>query len=75
MRKNNPENELAKREYVAFLRNAGGRSEATLDMVVAALHRFEAFNRYKSFKTFAGNMRSALRSIWPPGRTRLPASR
>jgi hypothetical protein len=34
MRKYNPENELAKREYLAFLRNAGsGRSQATLDMV------------------------------------------
>jgi integrase len=52
MRKHNAENEMAKREYLAWLRNAEGRSPATLDMVAAALHRFEAFNRYKSFKTF-----------------------
>jgi integrase/recombinase XerD len=52
MRKYNPDNELAKREYRDFLRNAGGRSEATLDMVAAAIHRFEAFNRYCSFKSF-----------------------
>ena len=52
MRKHNANNELTKREYLAFLRNAGGRSAATLDVVAAALHRFEAFNRYKSFKTF-----------------------
>ena len=52
MRKHNAENELAKREYLAWLRNAEGRSPATLDMVAAALHRFEAFNRYKDFKTF-----------------------
>ncbi|MBS0411432.1 MAG: tyrosine-type recombinase/integrase [Proteobacteria bacterium] len=52
MRKHNTENELAKREYLAWLRNAGGRSAATLDVVAAALHRFEAFNRYKSFKAF-----------------------
>jgi integrase len=52
MRKHNAQNELAKREYLAFLRNAGGRSAATLDMVAAALHRFEAFNRYRSFKNF-----------------------
>jgi integrase len=52
MRKHNPENELAKRDYMAFLRNAGARSEATLDAVAAALHRFEAFNGYRSFKKF-----------------------
>lgn len=52
MRKHNPDNELAKRDYRAFLRNAGGRSEATLDMVAAAIHRFEEFNRYRSFKSF-----------------------
>ncbi len=52
MRKHNAENELAKREYLVFLRNAGGRSEATIDPVAAALHRFEAFNGYRSFKKF-----------------------
>jgi integrase len=52
MRKHNAENELAKREYLAFLRNAGGRSEATLDQVAASLHRFEAFNGYRGFKAF-----------------------
>ncbi len=52
MRKHNPQNEAAKREYLAWLRNAGGRSEATLDQVAAAIHRFEAFNRYRDFKAF-----------------------
>ncbi len=52
MRKHNAENEIAKREYLIWLRNACGRSSATLDMVAAALHRFEAFNRYRSFKAF-----------------------
>jgi integrase len=52
MRKHNPENELAKREYLSWLRNAGGRSNATLDIAAAALNRFEAFNRYRAFKTF-----------------------
>ncbi len=53
MRKHNPENELAKREYLSFLRNTNdGRSPATLDIVAAALNRFEAFNRYRNFKTF-----------------------
>ena len=52
MRKYNAENELAKREYVAWLKNAGGRHVATVDSVVASIHAFEAFNRYGSFKAF-----------------------
>ncbi len=52
MRKHNPENELVKREYLAWLRNAGGRNVATLDQVAAALHAFETFTRYGSFKAF-----------------------
>lgn len=62
MRKYNPDNELAKREYQDFLRNAGGRSEATLDMVAAAIHRFEAFNRYRSFKTFRREQASSFKA-------------
>lgn len=52
MRKHNADNELVKREYLAWLRNAGGRNVATLDQVAAALHGFEAFTRYASFKSF-----------------------
>jgi integrase len=52
MRAHNVENELAKRDYLIWLRNARGRCEETLDLAMASIHRFEAFNRYKSFKTF-----------------------
>src|SRR5262245_5527080 len=52
MRKNNPENEQIKREYLTWLRQAQGQSEATLDAVAAALHRFEEHTRYRPFKSF-----------------------
>lgn len=52
MRKLNPENEMAKRAYLAWLEHAKGRNEATADQAIAAINAFEAFNRFKSFKTF-----------------------
>lgn len=52
MRRHNSENEAIKRDYVEWLRNANGRDESTLDIALAAIHAFEAFNRYASFKTF-----------------------
>lgn len=48
----NADNELAKRAYFDWLRNACGRHESTVDQVAAAIHDFEAFNRFKPFKTF-----------------------
>jgi integrase len=52
MRRHNAENEFAKRAYVAWLKNAEGRQDATVDAAMAAIHDFEAFNRYTSFKSF-----------------------
>lgn len=52
MRKNNPENERIKRQYLTFLREARRQSEASVDAVAAALARFEASTRYRAFKTF-----------------------
>lgn len=52
MAKHNPENVRVKREYLHWLANACGRSEATVDMAAAAVDRFEAFNRHRSFKSF-----------------------
>lgn len=52
MRKHNIENELVKREYLAWLKNAETREAATVDSAVAAIHAFEAFNKYGSFKRF-----------------------
>jgi site-specific recombinase XerD len=50
--RNNPDNERIKREYLHWLTNAKGQSEATLDGIAAALHRFETHTRFKSFKSF-----------------------
>src|SRR5215211_1554630 len=52
MRKHNPENERIKREYVLWLKNAQGRSEATLDIAAAAISRFEAHAGHRPFKAF-----------------------
>src|SRR5579864_4676962 len=52
MAKHNPENVRVKREYLHWLSNACGRSEATIDMAAAAIDRFETFNRHRPFKSF-----------------------
>jgi site-specific recombinase XerC len=52
MRIHNPQNERIKRAYFTYLVEAKGFSEATLDGVAKALARFEAYTRYKDFKTF-----------------------
>lgn len=51
-RTHNADNERVKRRYFAFLRNAKGRSEPTIDAVAKALSRFEEYTGYKDFKTF-----------------------
>jgi integrase len=51
-RRNNPENERIKHEYLSWLRNAQTRSEATIDIAAAAIHRFEAHSGYRNFKSF-----------------------
>jgi integrase len=52
MPKPNPENELAKRNYLRWLENAQGRDEATAQGVAAALDRFDTHNGYKPFASF-----------------------
>lgn len=52
MRKINPANELAKRNYLAWLRNARGMSPATIDQAAAAIDSFAASTRQADFKTF-----------------------
>jgi integrase len=52
MSKSNKPNERIKREYIDFLRQAMGRSEASLDGVAAALHRFECYTKFRDFKDF-----------------------
>lgn len=48
----NPENERIKRRYFAYLKEARRYSEASLDGVAKALHRFETYTCFKSFNAF-----------------------
>src|SRR6202008_3332225 len=52
MRNHNPTNERIKRRYFAYLADAQGHSEQTIDAVAKAIARFEAYTSYKDFKTF-----------------------
>jgi integrase len=52
MRQHNAENERAKRDYLIFLKGSKGLSEASLDTVAKAIHRFEASTRFRSFRKF-----------------------
>ena len=52
MSKLNPQNERIKRDYLRYLKNARGKSKATLDAIRKALSRFEAYTGARDFKTF-----------------------
>jgi integrase/recombinase XerD len=52
MRRHNAENERVKREYLIYLKAAKGLSEASLDTVAKAIHRFEVSPRFRSFRRF-----------------------
>ncbi|MCI0745968.1 MAG: tyrosine-type recombinase/integrase [Verrucomicrobia subdivision 3 bacterium] len=52
MSKLNPQNERIKRDYLRFLKEARGKSEATLDTTRKALSRFEVYTGARDFKTF-----------------------
>src|SRR6202040_1644170 len=52
MRQYNAENERVKREYLIYLKAAKGLSEASLDTVVKAIHRFEVSTKFRSFRKF-----------------------
>ncbi len=52
MTTHNPTNERIKRQYFAYISEAQGHSEQTIDAVAKAIARFEAFTRYKDFKSF-----------------------
>lgn len=45
-------NERIKRKYLAYLKEAQGHSEPTMDAVAKALHRFEGYTRFRDFRTF-----------------------
>jgi integrase len=52
MTKSNPENERIKRAYFQHLKAARGRSDDTIAMAAAAIHRFEQSTAFRSFKRF-----------------------
>jgi integrase len=52
MTKHNAANERIKREYFAYLKEAKGRDEATIDGVAKSLARFEQSTKARDFKRF-----------------------
>jgi integrase len=52
MKTHNPDNERIKRAYFAYLIEAQGFSEATLDSVAKAINRFESYTKFRDFKAF-----------------------
>ena len=48
----NATNERMKRQYFAYLAEAQGHSEQSIDGVAKAISRFETYTRYKDFKAF-----------------------
>jgi integrase len=52
MKTHNATNERIKRRYFAYLTEAQGHSEQTIDAVAKAIARFEVFTRYRDLKSF-----------------------
>lgn len=52
MPKHNAENARIKHRYGQYLKEARRQSEASIDKAMAAIDRFEAHNRHRSFKKF-----------------------
>jgi len=52
MKTHNPQNERIKRRYLTFLKEARRRSEASIDVVASALHRFEQYTNFRDFRKF-----------------------
>jgi hypothetical protein len=63
MAKSKTPNERIKRAYIDFLRQAMGRSEASLEAVAAALHRFESYTRFRDFHDFHIEQTKAFKSL------------
>ncbi len=52
MPNHNASNERIKRQYFAYLKEALGHNEQTVDSVAKALARFEAYTKWRDFKRF-----------------------
>lgn len=75
MRKHHPKNERIKREYLAWLQDAMGRSPATADQAAAAIALFEAYTRWKDFSLFHIEQARGFKSNLAAQRTPRRASR
>jgi integrase len=62
MIKHNAANERIKREYFAYLKEAKGRDEATIDGVAKSLARFEQSTKAREFKRFHREQAVAFKS-------------
>ena len=63
MKMHNPDNERIKRRYFNFLTHAHGFSEASIDAVAKAIHRFEAYTQFRSIRDF--HIEQAFRAMAP----------
>jgi integrase len=52
MKTHSAQNERIKRAYFAYLAEAKGFSEPTLDVVAKAMNRFETYTKFRDFKAF-----------------------
>ncbi|PSH02679.1 MAG: recombinase XerC, partial [Acidobacteria bacterium] len=52
MTKHHADNERIKRQYFAFLKDAKGNSETTVDAAAKAINRFEVYTKHRDFKLF-----------------------
>ena len=52
MKKHSAENERIKRKYFAFLKEAKGHNESTVNAAAKALKRFEVHTKFRDFKAF-----------------------
>lgn len=52
MKKHSAENERIKRQYFAFLKEAKGHNESTVNAAAKALKRFEVHTKFRDFKAF-----------------------
>lgn len=62
MTKHCASNERIKRKYFAYLKEARGQSDPTVDAVAKALNRFEVYSRHRDFKSFHFNQAVAFKN-------------
>jgi hypothetical protein len=66
MNRPNLKNETIKRVYGDYLRNADGKSEATIRQIEKAIDRFEQFIGRKDFGTFDQRQVVGSKKYWWP---------